>query len=204
MIKSITSRFWRLGVLFIALNFNCSDNSNPSGVLPPTEIIPLAVGNTWTHIGTVYADTIGNVSYIDTVTIQFTGDTIINKHTWFCEKRMGPYHTNMADGYYVYDREAMDTIKLYYPYPCKVGDKSFMWEVVNTDTQITVPKGKYSCILYEDKFESENHQYLLQMFVAPGRGWVKSVSYSGFLPPRLLHKQYEYQLLDYQLAGVWK
>ena len=157
---------------------NCSKESNPVGLNAQKEIIPLNLNNSWNYHITAY-DTSGNIYMSVNVSEKINGDTIIENQKWYYQDKAALFCANKSDGYYTFDKNALDTtrINLVYKYPCIVGDKYSYWEVVKQDTQITVPAGNFNCVLYSYRLKTSDSFNCYDVYIKPGIGKIKSVQY---------------------------
>jgi hypothetical protein len=131
---------------------SCSEQSNPtgSGTSSSNQIMPLAVGNSWTTRVTFY-DTTGAVANLDSSTIKIVRDTTIQNEKWFADSS-GILYTNRSDGLWM--KWASSTV-LVAKYPASLGDtfttgvfNDMTATVLSMDTSITVPKGTFRCYRY--------------------------------------------------------
>jgi hypothetical protein len=185
--------------LFALITINCSNKSNPLDSIGRKEIIPLNLDNTWNYHVTAY-DTSGNIYFSANISDKIMGDTIINGQRWYYQDKGALYFTIKSDGYYTIDRYAMDTAKinLAYKYPCNTGDKYSNWEVVKLDTQITVPAGNFSCVLYSYRLKTGDSFSYYDVYIKPGIGRIKTATY-GFVDNHPIFVWTIKELISYEL-----
>ena len=178
---------------------SCSDVNNPQLIEGSNDIIPLAVGNTWDYHTTLY-DTTGNVFADFHNSNKIIGDTIIGNSNWYYYDIAAWYCSIFQDGYHVYDPYETDSLKnrLSLKYPCTVGDKYSFYEVAKIDTQITVPAGSFSCVMYTLRMQTSTEFAFIDFFIKPGVGYVKTIEY-GYIANHPLFTYRVSELIGYKL-----
>lgn len=166
-------------VLLMMIIQSCADVNTPTVNETSNEIIPLAVGNTWNYHTTLY-DTTGNVFMDFNNSNKIVGDTTIQNINWFYYDKNALYFSIFQDGFHIYDPYKTDSLRdqLNFKYPCSVGDKYSYYEVVKIDTQITVPAGTFSCIMYSLRMQTSMDFAFIDFFIKPGVGNIKTIEYS--------------------------
>jgi hypothetical protein len=179
-------------LIFILLNlavFTLSSckKSNPVSTPAEEQIYPLAIGDTWVTLSTVY-DTTGVVLWTELDTSTVWSDTIVSGKMWYSISSLpsrGPiYYTNESDGFW----EMIVGISgptLLYKFPANAGDT---WSVqgnavsfnkgslLSNGVSVTVPKGTYDCYEYR---MFENSQLVEDAYFYPGVGLVELNVYSN-------------------------
>lgn len=185
--------------LFALIMITCSNKSNPVDGTGRNEIIPLNINNTWNYHFTAF-DTSGIINFSFNVSDKIMGDTIINGQRWYFQDKGSLFFTNKSNGYYTFDRYAMDTAKinLAYKYPSIKGDKYSYWKVVKSDTQITVPAGNFICVLYSYRLKSKESFSYYDVYINPGIGRIKTVTY-GFVDYHPIYVSMIKELISYEL-----
>lgn len=189
-----------LFLIIITLVQSCSDINNSPVDEITKDIIPLAVGNTWSYHTSLY-DTAGNVFKELNSSREITGDTLIDNITWYYYETNAWFCSIFKDGYHIYDPYRTDSLRnlLNYKYPCAAGDKySYYYEVAKIDTQITVPAGTFNCIMYTLRMQTPMDFAYIDFFIKPGVGYIKTIEYS-FTENRSLYVYDISELLSWEL-----
>ena len=150
---------------------NESETTNTSTPAPST-IMPLRIGNQWTHRFTYY-DSLGNVTSSTNITTSIVSDTVIENERWFFWN--DSVFTNRQDGLW-YLRGG-----LLAKYPANRNDTyrygtdtlhSPMVRVLSVDSLIVVPMGTFSCYVYEWT-ETTLHYVSTVSFYCPNKGLIR-------------------------------
>ncbi len=170
-----------LGLLTASCDDDLVDIPAAASPPPPSEIMPLAVGNTW---WTTSIDRYSVPGETLTVSIrrQVVQDTVVNGETWYylvigdtTPRKIGHWAANRDDGYYGVDRrDASFTPFLQVLYPCRAGDRYPHGDdtvvVAATDAVIEVGGTEYTC---QEHCLRTGQDSMVQYFV-PGLGAVLS------------------------------
>ncbi len=201
-------------ILFIA--FGCSDKKEtPTGGdnNPPVKyIIPMAIGNQWTGIDTMFNS---NGTYNSNVLHQyrFEKDTTALSSTWYVMEisripsvgRAPDLYQSGSDGsaWLLYDYASSPASgTLWLKYPATAGEQYMTGPtgedsvtVTNIDTSIVVPDSTYTCYRYKIVWHDSGDRHEDYYYMAPDAGFVKWEKYytpSG--DPQFL--QYRWMLND--------
>ena len=174
-------------IALVFLYVSCKNDSNPVATIPVAEIVPLKIGNSWTASQTNY-DTLGNIVSSVEFTSSVTKDTTVLGKTFFftASGDSRPWRMNTDTGlvHVKYPFYFSDPPSLYldYKYPTSVGDffrrDDLDGKVIATNVTVQVPAGTFSCIKYEFSYGLR----LFEVYVQPGVGEVKTVSYFALNP----------------------
>ena len=166
-------------VLVLILLQSCSDSTDPIVEDYSNQIVPLNIGHKWEYHNIIY-DTSGNIFSEFNTSNTIMADTTIENTKWFYFDKNAVYFSIFSDGYHTFDKYELDSLKnsLVYKYPCNPGDTYSEYLVSKVDTQITVPAGSFKCILYSIRLQTQMEFDYRDIFVKPGIGLVKSVTYS--------------------------
>ena len=169
-----------LAVMLVA---GCSDDNGTNGGDPiPNVIVPLALGYTWAGTQIEYDFTGAEV--VDFYQTFFVNqDTTIAGERWFAIAGAKILLANRDDGLWIrygfQDTLDLQEPAMYAKYPTTVGQSwqsgislSATVTVVSVDTSVTVPKGTYSCYLYE--WVRDSGTRIDRYFMAPKAGWIKT------------------------------
>jgi len=175
--------FISLAILTIGCGNDEVSNSTGAGELNAAcresgstcEIIPLAVGNSWTYEITTY-DSLGQLLDCDTSVETIGKDSVIDNETWYSISPI--WFTNRVDGLWFNDIGF--TEGLLYKYPAQAGD-SFKCDlctdykiVQSIDTSINLGQGSFYCLKYLSTVPWGDTSY---SYVAPGIGFFYQESY---------------------------
>ncbi len=159
----------------------CNTGSEPED--SKKQLIPLAIGNSWSYTQTTF-DTTGKVSsaayhFDDKV----DSDTIISNEKWYHSEGYPNYVwiTNRSNGFWHFAKAGTsllikrDTTLLVFGYPAKIGTKPGTYEVVSLDKEVTVQAGTFRCIHYVYKVANPTNYWFtgFEYFITPGLGIVK-------------------------------
>jgi hypothetical protein len=142
-------------IIFLSIIFTtCEDSVTTNNeVLNP--IVPLEIGNVWTHRIEWY-DTTGALTHTIYDSSTIVSDTIIQNERWFIWSNIArTITTNRKSGYWY---RFGDLSYLVLKYPVRKGetykygngpDIYLNVTVLSVDSVISVPAGDFSCIVYE-------------------------------------------------------
>jgi hypothetical protein len=182
---------WLLALIAVtaaAALIRCDENTVTNTYGDGRFIMPLALGNMWSH-EVVTTDSYSGDVWIDTCVQSVSGVTLIDNVRWYdlvspCGK-VGQ-KANLSDG--LWTRLGPDEIYLIAKYPANVGDEwtrpgsSTRYLVASLDTKVSVPAGEFSCVVYRWSDEP-NHYFGGSYYYSPGVGMIRSVywleGYSG-------------------------
>lgn len=165
--------------LFLLLLFEFfKQNSVPSPNQTTQSIIPLAIGNSWTYLGTSY-DTSGSIQDHFEEIHAISGDTVLFGKRCFIYNQF--FYANSDSGLIIYGgyswssespRDTFPSFYLLYKYPTHQGDSfGHAMEVVAIDTLIRVRAGEFKCIEYESFLSGFLEA---DFYLSPNLGLVKS------------------------------
>ncbi|VAX28340.1 hypothetical protein MNBD_IGNAVI01-1010 [hydrothermal vent metagenome] len=172
-------------VLFSSLLFGCSESTSPEEA--DANLIPLKIGNTWSHNFTDY-DSNGVVTSTKLQISTIDRDTTFSNKRWYSYSHIprGVWFINKDGGYWSWIKASLlhlenDTSVVVYKYPTFAGDiygdVETPTEVISIDEEITVPAGKFKVIHYVTRYISSDN-YLIdsfEKFIAPGIGVIKTM-----------------------------
>ena len=175
-----------LSIALLALS-SCKKSNPVSTPTTQQQTFPLAIGNTWLTLYTIY-DTTGSMMGTISDTARVASDTVVSGETWYfisSQVSKGPiYYANEANGVWELTLGSSSPTLLY-KYPANVGDT---WSVQGSgfsfnqgslhsnNASITVPKGTYACYDYR---MLENSQLIEEAYFYAGVGVVQLDSYSS-------------------------
>lgn len=146
-------------------------------------IMPLKVGNEWNFTEAYYDSTEKVIINIDTQN-KVIKDTVIQNETWAVMDfgYVKQLFTNRQDGLY-FSLPNQFSPQLAFKYPVEKGYiynyETGSLAIVSTDTSITVPAGKFSCIKYYMEVKGNgilsSYAYI---FMSPQIGIIKSERYA--------------------------
>jgi len=175
---------WLSGVFLFAFTIiGCQESNSVQPITPPSAIVPLTVGNSWTFNQVGY-DTLGNILGSEQLN-SVVRDSIVAGHRLFVYSTMLCLNTDTG---LVYVDSYYDTtlhFQLFYKYHTKPGDIYFYdyfshvtFQVGSIDTLIHVPAGTFHCISYKIYGDGVLEQ---ERFLSPSMGLVRGISYGPLL-----------------------
>ncbi len=167
----------------VLLNASCGNNDDSSAVSTPglpNVILPLQDGNFWSYRRTAY-DSQGSVIAVDTTTERVARDTLLSGERWYIWQTpsglsMG---TLRSDGYWSL---AGGVPALFFVYPASVNQTYMITEngptirVIAVDTLISVPRGTFPCIGYE-QLDDRSGSLVRIDYLAANTGLIRAEEY---------------------------
>ncbi len=168
------------GALFLLLANGCKDSSSDPSSADNGVIIPLALNNKWIYKVETF-DSSGSIkqSPFDSITINITGDTVINGESWYqIDGSHSRYFRNKLDGYYSYYQYPI----LEYKYPAKDGDSIMITntlkrKVLSVNKSIIVNNKTFTTYLYLDTYPQDVTDAFWYTYIAPNIGQVRFETY---------------------------
>ncbi len=163
-----------IALVFSLAMFSGCTKSNPTGPSSSqSDIVPLAMMNTWTYRSIMYSPT-------DSVLGDAPLSIVVNRDTTISGVHLFSFWGWCAAGDSGLTVYANGYFTLYLKYPVNQGATYYAWGypvlVSTMDTTLSVPAGSFHCLHY--KFYYQNYLNA-EYFACPGVGVVKLISYFG-------------------------